>query len=187
VSLIYAFGLLLFRLNQFILARSVWLFWASASNLVALVFAHPSTDVDYLFLPIVALPFLAFSWKNERATLILFVILPLLVWSAALYYSMKGNSRDYFGMSPVSTSIGIGAINAGLRVTTVMLLIAELSYFTFLVDTRENDLQAARLNAEHALKSKTNFLANMSHEIRTPDERYDRHDRSFRNYGSGCG
>ena len=75
---------------------------------------------------------------------------------------------DYFGMSPVSTSIGIGAINAGLRVTTVMLLIAELSYFNFLVDTRENDLQAARLNAEHALKSKTNFLANMSHEIRTP-------------------
>ena len=59
-------------------------------------------------------------------------------------------------------------INAGLRVTTVMLLIAELSHFTFWVDTRENDLQAARLNAKHSLKSKTNFLANMSHEIRTP-------------------
>ena len=44
-------------------------------------------------------------------------------------------------------------INAGLRVTTVMLLIAELSYFTFLVDARENDLQAVRLNAEHSLKS----------------------------------
>jgi ABC-type uncharacterized transport system permease subunit len=157
VSLFYAFGLLLFRLNQFNLARSVWLFGASASNLVALVFAHPLTDVDYLFLPIVELPFLAFSWKNERATLIWFVVLPLLVWSAALYYSMKGSSMDYFGMPPVSTSIGIGAINAGLRVTTVMLLIAELSYFTFLVDTRENDLQAACLNAEHALKSKPIF------------------------------
>ena len=128
-----------------------------------LVFAHPSTDVDYLFLPIVALRFLAFSWKNEHATLILFVILPLLVWSAALYYSMKGSSMDYFGMLPVSTSIGIGVINAGLRVTTVMLLFAELSYFTFLVDTRENDLQAMRLNPEHSLKSKINFLVNMSH------------------------
>jgi hypothetical protein len=105
-------------------------------------------------LPIVALPFLAFSWKNERATLILFVILPLLVWSAALYCSMKGSSMDYFGMPPVSTSIGIGVINAGLPITTVMLLIAELSYFTFLVDARENDLQAARLNAKHSLKSK---------------------------------
>ena len=60
---------------------------------------------------------------------------------------------DYFGMPPVSTSIGIGVINAGLRVTAVMLLIAELSYFTFLVDARENDLQAVRLNAEHSLKS----------------------------------
>jgi len=37
-----------------------------------LFIAHPSTDVDYLFLPIVALVFFAFSWKNERATLICF-------------------------------------------------------------------------------------------------------------------
>ena len=44
VSLFYAFGLLLFRVNQFILARSVWLFGASASNLVALVFAHQLTE-----------------------------------------------------------------------------------------------------------------------------------------------
>ena len=76
---------------------------------------------------------------------------------------MKGSSMDYFGMPPVSTSSGIGVINAGFWVTTVMLLFAELSYFTFLVDTRENDLQATRLNPEHSLKSKINFLVNMSH------------------------
>ncbi len=62
VLLFYAFGLLLFRVNQFILAWFVWLFGASASNLEALVFAHPLTDVDYVFLPIVALTFFAFSW-----------------------------------------------------------------------------------------------------------------------------
>ena len=70
VSLFYAFGLLLFRVNQFILAWFVWLFGASASNLEALVFAHPLTDVDYVFLPIVALTFFAFSWKNECVTLV---------------------------------------------------------------------------------------------------------------------
>ena len=101
VLLFYAFGLLLFRVNQFILAWFVWLFGASASNLEALVFAHPLTDVDYVFLHIVALTFFAFSWENECVTLVLFVILPLLVWSAALYCSVKGSSMYYFRMPPV--------------------------------------------------------------------------------------
>lgn len=58
VSLFYAFGLLLFRVNQFILARSVWLFGASASNLVALVFAHPLTNATICFCLLLRYPFL---------------------------------------------------------------------------------------------------------------------------------
>jgi hypothetical protein len=39
---------------------------------MGLIFSVPTTDVDLLFLPIMAMPFLAFSWKFERAILIVF-------------------------------------------------------------------------------------------------------------------
>ena len=55
-----------------------------------------------------------------------------------------------------------------LRATTTVLLIVDLSCFTFLISAREDDLQAERVNVERALRSKSEFLANMSHEIRTP-------------------
>lgn len=66
LSLLYALSLLLFRLGYLLFARAFWLFTASTAIFACIVFGQPFTDLDYLFLPIMTLPLLAFSWKYER-------------------------------------------------------------------------------------------------------------------------
>ena len=73
--------------------------------------AQPITVVDYIFLPINALPFLAFSWKHERKTMIFFVVLPLLLWFAAIQFSLIGSSFYYFGIPSISSNIDLAARN----------------------------------------------------------------------------
>ena len=168
LSLLYALCLFLYQMGYLLFARSFWLFSASAATFACIVFGQPFADLDYLFLPIMTLSFLAFSWKYEPKFLLFFAALPLVLWTVSIYFSLNGSSLFYFGIPPISSNIELGKINAGLRFTTVVLLGAELSFFNFLVSARENDLQTARENAEQGLLSKSIFLANMSHEIRTP-------------------
>ncbi|MAJ04546.1 MAG: hypothetical protein CMH03_07540, partial [Marinovum sp.] len=61
LSLLYALCLFLFRVGYLLFARAFWLFSASAATFGCIVFGQPFADLDYLFLPIMTLPFLAFS------------------------------------------------------------------------------------------------------------------------------
>ncbi len=133
-----------FEWVTYFLHESFWLFSASAATFACIVFGQPFADLDYLFLPIMTLPFLAFSWKYEPKFLLFFAALPLVLWTVSIYFSLNGSSLFYFGIPPISSNIELGKINAGLRFTTVVLLGAELSFFNFLVSARENDLQTAR-------------------------------------------
>ena len=76
VALVYFGCLMLFQTGLQRLARSFWLFSASLSTFAGLIFGHPDADVDLLFLPVMALSFLAISWKKERALSIFFFFLP---------------------------------------------------------------------------------------------------------------
>ena len=61
LALLYALLLFLFHIGYLLFARSFWLFSASAATFACIVFGQPFTDLDYLFLPIMTLSFLAFS------------------------------------------------------------------------------------------------------------------------------
>ena len=150
------------------LARSVWLFSASLSTFVGLIFGHPDADVDLLFLPVMALSFLAISWKKERSLSVFFFFLPLVLWFLAIRYDLVGASLMLFGIPVFSSSLDPEVINYMLRGTVLVLLVAELFYFAQMANSAETELHAARIKAEAAAKANGEFLANMSHEIRTP-------------------
>ena len=168
VVFIYIGNLTLFQTGLQRLARSIWLFGASLSTFGGLVFGQTDIDVDLLFLPIMALPFLSISWNKERALLIFFFFLPLVLWFLAIRYDLIGASPRLFGVPVVKSSLSNEIVNLLLRGTVLILLVAELFYFTQLANSAETELNSAREKAEAAAKTKGEFLANMSHEIRTP-------------------
>ena len=66
LSLLYALCLFLFRVGYLLFARSFWLFSASAATFACIVFGQPFADLDYLFLPIMTLSFLAFLGSTSQ-------------------------------------------------------------------------------------------------------------------------
>ena len=168
MAFIYLINMSLFKLRLYFLARSVLLLSANISIVIGLIFTVPKTDVDLLFLPIMALPFLAFSWKFERAILLVFFVIPLSSWLFVVSYDLSGTANILFGVSLLNSELNIGAVNFCLRLTVTVLLIAELYYFTRLTSVTTRGLYLARVKSENAARAKGEFLANMSHEIRTP-------------------
>lgn len=168
VAFVYLICALLFKLGRNKMARSIWLISASITTFVALIMAVPETDVDLLFLPILALPFLAFSWRHERNALLTFVVFPMILFAFVTVFDLEGASMRLFGIRNIENALPLETINIGLKVTIAVLLVAELAYFTSETNSIETKLSDARVVAEGAARAKGDFLANMSHEIRTP-------------------
>ena len=163
VAGVYLICLLLFQLKFHLLARAFWLFSATVTTVIGLIFGLPEADVDLLFLPIMVLPFLSLSWKYERKILLAFFALPLISWYFVVQYDLIGTSEILFGIPLLKTDINIDIINFSLRATVTILLVAELYYFTSLTTRTEAELYQARILAEEATRAKGDFLANMSH------------------------
>ena len=168
VAGLYGLSLLLFWFRFDTIARAFWLVNAILTMVLGIIVSEHGTQVDLLFFPILALPFLVFSWKTERIYLYAFIAYSALAWAGVIYFDLASSSERLFGIPTIQNSLSTDIINYLLMITVAVLLIAELAYFSILSERTEDELFRARLRAEEAANSKGDFLANMSHEIRTP-------------------
>ena len=168
VAGLYGLSLLLFWFRFDTIARAFWLVNAILTMVLGIIVSEHGTQVDLLFFPILALPFLVFSWKTERIYLYAFIAYSALAWAGVIYFDLASSSERLFGIPTIQNSLSTEIINYLLMITVAVLLIAELAYFSILSERAEDELFRARLRAEEAANSKGDFLANMSHEIRTP-------------------
>lgn len=168
VTTTYVMTLALFKWNFHKLARATWLANGTITLFLGSMFSQQGTHVEILFLPLICLPFLAFSWRTEKYYLLTFLLLPAVAWLTIVFFGLSSTSGLVFGISPINSAIAPDKIRYGLQATVAFLLIAELAFFASVTDKTEDALLAARRTAEAAATAKGAFLANMSHEIRTP-------------------
>ncbi|QIZ81197.1 ATP-binding protein [Thalassovita gelatinovora] len=170
--------ILIMMINQMIaliLFRAKWHYPARVFHLashivivaVATLYFSGSSNVDLLYIGLLSLPFLFFSWKEERKTLVVFIATIMCMAIAAHMFSLVGIRAVLF-TSPSRPSSSPELISLGLKITVSILVMLELGYSEWAAAKATDAADAALAKSDAASQAKGDFLANMSHEIRTP-------------------
>lgn len=168
IGLIFALNLLFFRVKSNLVPRVAMFVTVIITITLGGIFSYPGTDVAILFLPLLTLPFLIFSWEYERGILIALLCLVMAGMIGLYVFGLESASMEVFGLPPIPISLDIQIARFALRITAASFLMMQVifhSHYSLNVERKEI---AARHAAENAARSKGEFLANMSHEIRTP-------------------
>ncbi len=148
------------------LARVVWNIAISSMYLTISIAYGKDVSPEYFFFFMLGLPFLLFSWVEERKTLFIAVILQTTLSLFALSMDFLDIPRGGT-VTPLSET-QIQSIEWGIRITVAALLLVQMFYFSWLNSRSQVEVSKALSDANYAARSKGEFLANMSHEIRTP-------------------
>lgn len=168
IATMFAANLLIFRVNSDLTPRVVMFFMVILTITFGSIFSYPGADVTILFLPLLTLPFLVFSWEYERLVLLTVLTLVLVAMTCLYVFGLESASMAVFGIPPIPMNHDIEIARLGLRITAAAFLIMQVifhSHYSLNVEKKEI---VARHAAENAARAKGEFLANMSHEIRTP-------------------
>ena len=161
--LAYILAAVLALKHQLNWARVIYLLTSNFGLAIISSFVGKSGSVEFVYMFNIGLPFIMFSFRRERILVILFTLLPIILWIALyltdfnLFASRKLDAlsaREYIYPIAVSSSI--------------FLVIFQLIYFSILNSAYYNKIEKKKLDALEASNAKSNFLSTMSHEIRTP-------------------
>ncbi|WP_321830766.1 hybrid sensor histidine kinase/response regulator [Thalassovita sp.] len=160
-----AFGLYMLGLHR--LARAFWLITFPATCLLATLYYSTNINPELVFLSIIGVPFLFYSWDAEKRQLWGMVAYQFVLTVIALGFDRFGDP-SWFPTGLSSSLMDPTTIDWGVRMTVASVLLVELTYFAYLTQRSASETEKALEDAHAAAKSRGEFLANMSHEIRTP-------------------
>ncbi len=126
-------------------------------------FVGKNGSVEFIYIFYIGLPYIMFSFRRERILLILFTILPLLLWM--LLFLTDYNLFTFRKLDPIIAKKIIYPIAIS---SAISLVIFQLIYFLIINARYFKKIQGKEFEALEASNAKSKFLSTMSHEIRTP-------------------
>ena len=149
--------------RNLIVSRIIYLLMININILVSASYVGQEGSIEFTFMFTLCLPFMIFSFKREKLSILLFCLVSIGLW--ILLYLTNFNIIVNTKINIAEASNFIYPISV---ISTLFLVIFQLFYYSYLNFTNLSSIHNFRENALEASEAKSKFLSTMSHEIRTP-------------------
>jgi signal transduction histidine kinase len=144
-------------------ARIIYLLTSAIGIAVIASFVGKNGSVEFVYMFNVGLPFILFSFRRERIMIVVFMLIPLILW--VLLFTSDYNLISYQKLDPTIAKEFIYPIAVS---SAISLVVFQLIYFLIINAKYFNRIEGKKQEAIEVSNAKSNFLTTMSHEIRTP-------------------
>ncbi|WP_323784840.1 HAMP domain-containing sensor histidine kinase [Thalassovita sp.] len=155
-------GVFLHRRGRHLSARLILLSMLNLGALLGSLTIHPDSNYWYHFYLYVGLPFLVLSWRDNRALVLAFAILPIICW--LILQATNFGNLAYVEVGQ-DQAVAYRYVYAAY---TVIFVLLDFTLYNWIAQRYDLALRKALRAEKKAGRSKTAFLSSMSHEIRTP-------------------
>jgi signal transduction histidine kinase/CheY-like chemotaxis protein len=161
--LAYVAAAYLAKNNKLLSARIIYLLTSNIGLAVISSFVGKAGSVEFVLMFNIGLPFVLFSFRREKFYVLLFMVIPLILWTLLVITDF--NLFAFRKLDPVIAREIIYPIAISSAISLVIFL---MIYFVLLNYKYAERIRKKELEAIEASNAKTRFLSTMSHEIRTP-------------------
>jgi len=144
-------------------ARIIYLLTSAIGIAVIVSFVGKNGSIEFVYTFNIGLPFILFSFRRERIMIVVFMLIPLILW--ALLFFTDYNLITTKKLDPTIAKEFIYPIAIS---SAIFLVVFQLIYFLIINAKYFNRIEDKKQEAIETSNAKSHFLTTMSHEIRTP-------------------
>jgi signal transduction histidine kinase/ActR/RegA family two-component response regulator len=162
-AILFLIAAMISKTGNLTIARVLYLITFIISISMTSSFVGKPGSVEFILMFALGLPFLIFSFRNERILLYIFSAIPCFFWFAL--YITDFNLYTSLHTDPVLAGKIVYPMSIG---TTILLTGYQLIIFSQLNINYYKKIHNTKEDAVLSSHAKSQFLSTMSHEIRTP-------------------
>ncbi|MGK0412543.1 MAG: signal transduction histidine kinase/ActR/RegA family two-component response regulator [Polaribacter sp.] len=159
----YVIAAFLAKKERLTSARIIYLLTSNIGIAIIASYVGRGGSIEFIYMFNIGVPFILFSYRRERALLMIFSILPLVLWILLFLTDF-----NLFASKKLDVNIAKEFIYPISIISMVSLVLFQLIYFILLNSRYFGEIRKKEDEALEASDAKSKFLSTMSHEIRTP-------------------